>query len=404
MLPDGTVVRALLGDFDSRPRSRRPRSGWWCASKHEDAPGALAALKRAITTSPCSWTSSARHRRRDRGHLPPALLLARRGPLRQGVAARTTATLLGLERLHLGAAARARDRRALRPDARRSPEPQATAHDRRHRPAAPQVGQPIRTVEEVRTGERRPRHRPRRTACSPRARTRPGEAPAGIRRIPSGVDAPRDRAPRRQHRPSAPVDSRRLASSWPSSTARRSSTPRVVGYLHRGIEKLGENRRYHQLGTLMDRGDYVSGIHGELAAALAVEQLMEVEVAAQGAVAAIAHVGDQPDREPHGLVRDLRARLRRDGTVPLRDARPRGASRCARGGHRSAHDVQLRASRRSPRRHHARCRVRRSATFLRTIDGYLDEHDALLGGNEIFQQARARHRASSTARPRSRSG
>lgn len=51
----------------------------------------------------------------------------------------------------------------------------------------------------------------------------------------------------------------------------------MIGQLHRGIEKLAEHRLYPQLGTLMDRGDYVSGIHGELAASLATEKLLEIE-------------------------------------------------------------------------------------------------------------------------------
>ena len=51
-----------------------------------------------------------------------------------------------------------------------------------------------------------------------------------------------------------------------------------IGYLHRGIEKLAEHRRYAQLATLMDRGDYISGMHNELAVALAAEQLIEAEV------------------------------------------------------------------------------------------------------------------------------
>lgn len=51
-----------------------------------------------------------------------------------------------------------------------------------------------------------------------------------------------------------------------------------IGYLHRGIEKLAEHYRYYQIGSLMDRGDYVSGIHTELALALATETLAEIEV------------------------------------------------------------------------------------------------------------------------------
>ena len=51
-----------------------------------------------------------------------------------------------------------------------------------------------------------------------------------------------------------------------------------IGYLHRGIEKLSESRKYHQVGTLLDRSDYLSGIHTETAFALAAEKLGEIEV------------------------------------------------------------------------------------------------------------------------------
>jgi len=51
-----------------------------------------------------------------------------------------------------------------------------------------------------------------------------------------------------------------------------------IGYLHRGIEKLAEHRRYNQVGTLLDRSDYLSGLHSELAFSMAVEQLAEIEV------------------------------------------------------------------------------------------------------------------------------
>lgn len=54
-----------------------------------------------------------------------------------------------------------------------------------------------------------------------------------------------------------------------------------LGYLHRGIEKLAEHRRYHQVPTLLDRSDYVSGFHTEWAYALAVEDLAGIEVPAK---------------------------------------------------------------------------------------------------------------------------
>lgn len=52
----------------------------------------------------------------------------------------------------------------------------------------------------------------------------------------------------------------------------------VIGYLHRGTEKLCEVNRYLQCVVLMDRLDYVSAFNNELAYCLAVERLMGVEV------------------------------------------------------------------------------------------------------------------------------
>lgn len=52
----------------------------------------------------------------------------------------------------------------------------------------------------------------------------------------------------------------------------------VIGYLHTGIEKECETRTYHQVFTLIDRLDYLSGPAEEQAFASAVERLMDVEV------------------------------------------------------------------------------------------------------------------------------
>jgi len=56
-----------------------------------------------------------------------------------------------------------------------------------------------------------------------------------------------------------------------------SSDP-VIGYLHTGIEKECETRIYHQVFTLIDRLDYLSGPAEEQGFAGAVEKLMKVEV------------------------------------------------------------------------------------------------------------------------------
>jgi NADH-quinone oxidoreductase subunit D len=57
----------------------------------------------------------------------------------------------------------------------------------------------------------------------------------------------------------------------------KSATP-VIGYMHRGFEKLAEHRDYRQIMALVNRHDWLSGITNELGVALAVEKMMEFEV------------------------------------------------------------------------------------------------------------------------------
>ncbi|NOZ58122.1 MAG: NADH-quinone oxidoreductase subunit D [Euryarchaeota archaeon] len=52
----------------------------------------------------------------------------------------------------------------------------------------------------------------------------------------------------------------------------------IIGYLHRGVEKIAENRTYQQFLPLTDRTDYISSITNNLAYVLAVEELMGVRV------------------------------------------------------------------------------------------------------------------------------
>lgn len=51
-----------------------------------------------------------------------------------------------------------------------------------------------------------------------------------------------------------------------------------IGFLHRGIEKLAENRTYHQIMILTDRLDYLSAMSNNLAYVLTVEKLMDIDV------------------------------------------------------------------------------------------------------------------------------
>ena len=56
----------------------------------------------------------------------------------------------------------------------------------------------------------------------------------------------------------------------------------VFGYLHRGTEKLAEERNYVQVVTLTDRLDYVASMTNNQAYCLAVEKLMGIEVPERG--------------------------------------------------------------------------------------------------------------------------
>ncbi|MGI8875404.1 MAG: NADH-quinone oxidoreductase subunit D [Egibacteraceae bacterium] len=52
----------------------------------------------------------------------------------------------------------------------------------------------------------------------------------------------------------------------------------IVGYMHRGFEKLAEARDYRQILALVNRHDWLSAFNNELGVALAVERMMELEV------------------------------------------------------------------------------------------------------------------------------
>lgn len=55
-----------------------------------------------------------------------------------------------------------------------------------------------------------------------------------------------------------------------------------IGYLHRGMEKLYENRTYAQTTPLTDRLDYLASVTNNLAWVLAVEKLMGIEIPKRG--------------------------------------------------------------------------------------------------------------------------
>jgi NADH-quinone oxidoreductase subunit D len=51
----------------------------------------------------------------------------------------------------------------------------------------------------------------------------------------------------------------------------------VIGYLHRGVEKIAENRTYQMFAPYVDRMDYIAAVSNGLGYCLAVEQLISVQ-------------------------------------------------------------------------------------------------------------------------------
>ena len=51
----------------------------------------------------------------------------------------------------------------------------------------------------------------------------------------------------------------------------------VIGYLHRGVEKIAENRTYTMFNPYVDRMDYVAAVSNGLGYCVAVEKLLNVE-------------------------------------------------------------------------------------------------------------------------------
>ena len=89
-----------------------------------------------------------------------------------------------------------------------------------------------------------------------------------------------------QH-PSAPTA---CCASCSSSTARPCCARKpIIGYLHTGMEKTGEELTYLQGRTNVTRMDYASPLFNELAFSLTVEKLLDIEVPDAGHVDPHAH-------------------------------------------------------------------------------------------------------------------
>ena len=61
----------------------------------------------------------------------------------------------------------------------------------------------------------------------------------------------------------------------------------VIGYLHRGVEKIAENRTYAMFAPYVDRMDYISAVSNGLGYVLTVEKLLNAEATPRAAAARV---------------------------------------------------------------------------------------------------------------------
>ena len=212
----------------------------------------------------------------------------------------------------------------------------------------------------------------------------PSELPVGIRVVPSGVDQVATEHLVINVGPQHPSTHGVLRMIVEADGEQIVGAEMVLGQLHRGIEKLAEHRRYNAVGTLLDRGDYLSGVHGELAFALATEKLAGIEVPAKADW--IRTLGSELTRLASHLVwyatfgldagamgQMLYAFRDREVLIDIIEAitgsrmmfnyvRPGGVVADLPAGI----DEKIR-------------------TFLKDFAIHIEEHDQLLGGNEIMQ-------------------
>ena len=80
----------------------------------------------------------------------------------------------------------------------------------------------------------------------------------------------------------------------------------VIGYLHRGIEKLCEHRDWAQIVLITDRMDYVAAASNNLGYCETVEKLMSLEVPPARALHPDDPRGAAADRQPLPVARHAR--------------------------------------------------------------------------------------------------
>ena len=212
----------------------------------------------------------------------------------------------------------------------------------------------------------------------------PDEIPLTLKRVPSGVDEVMTEHLVVNMGPQHPSTHGVLRILVELDGEEVIACESVVGYLHRGIEKLAEHRRYSAVGTLMDRGDYVSGIHNEMAFVLAAEKVADIGVPRRANWLRVLM----------GELNRIASHLVWYGTMGL-DTGAMGQFLYAVRDREDLLDILEDVTGQRMMFNYVRPggvlndltprAEKKIRAFLSTFDAYLDEHHALLGGNEIFQ-------------------
>jgi NADH-quinone oxidoreductase subunit D len=106
----------------------------------------------------------------------------------------------------------------------------------------------------------------------------PVKLPAGLKRVPTSVDVRRAEHLLLNMGPQHPSTHGVLRVVLKLDGEKVVDLDPVLGYLHRGVEKLCENADYHQAIAYLDPLEYVSSLFCEWPAVIAFEKLLDVEV------------------------------------------------------------------------------------------------------------------------------
>ena len=91
----------------------------------------------------------------------------------------------------------------------------------------------------------------------------------------------------------------------------------VIGYLHRGTEKIAENLQYTQIIPYTDRMDYLSAMTNNYVLCHAVETMMEAEIPERAEYLRVIDDGIRTSCESPCMVGNVFARLRCYKSIPL---------------------------------------------------------------------------------------